>query len=171
MFIFDIGTVMYFVSIAVNNVFFIGSTRYVTAFSKDIEANFNEMNDELTSKKINEKKKSQLQVQKIDFSERLIETISLHNEMFKYISIFLCLIFRLLFRFIIFFLFIYRTMKNIGDLMSVILFNVLITCVLLFAFFIFYMDQNFVINIKLMYTLQCSITYLILCYVYCFFSE
>lgn len=102
MFIFDLGTVMYFVSIAVNNVFFIGSTRYVTAFSKDIEANVNEMNDEITSKKINVKSRLQPQVQEIDLSEGLIEAISLHNKMFKYISIFLCLTFILIFRFIIF---------------------------------------------------------------------
>lgn len=81
---------MYFVSIAVNNLLFVGLTYYVTAFLEDIEAIFNEVNDEMNSKT---DKNSKLQVKKIDSSKRIIEVISVHNEMFKYLTNFIFMIF------------------------------------------------------------------------------
>lgn len=62
-------------------------------------------------------------------------------------------------------------MENICDLMSGILFNILLSCVLLLALSLFSLNQSIVLNVRLAANLNLLLIYLMACYIYSYFSE
>lgn len=64
-------------------------------------------------------------------------------------------------------------MENIQNLMSGIIFNILLSCVLFLILVLLSVDQSNVtaIDFNLLLNLDCLLTYLIICYIYCHFSE
>lgn len=62
-------------------------------------------------------------------------------------------------------------MKNIRDLMSGTLFSVLLGCILYIALILFSLDQSTVLNIGLLVNINALLTYLMIGYTCCHFSE
>lgn len=62
-------------------------------------------------------------------------------------------------------------MENICDLMSVVIFIILLSCVLLLVLTLLSLDQLTVVDFNLLYSLHSLLHYLLICYVYCHFSE
>lgn len=62
-------------------------------------------------------------------------------------------------------------MENICDLMSGILFNILLSCVLLLALSLFSLNQSIVLNVRLAANFNLLVVYLMACYIYSYFSE
>lgn len=69
------------------------------------------------------------------------------------------------------FFFGFRVMKNIGELMSGILFNQLFSCILFLALMLFSMDQSKTFDTSMILGLQSLVTYLMIGYLYCRLSE
>lgn len=69
------------------------------------------------------------------------------------------------------FTFIDRTMQNIGHLYSGVVFNQLLTCVLFVALALFSLDQSVELDANLIMAINCLIEYVVLCLVYCYYSE
>lgn len=62
-------------------------------------------------------------------------------------------------------------MQNIGDLTSSLLFNQLLTCILFLALNLFSLDQSVKFNMSLILNVNCLIQYVVICFIYCYFSE
>lgn len=62
-------------------------------------------------------------------------------------------------------------MENIRNLISGVLFDVLVGCTLYLALLLFSLDQSFVIDIQLLFNINCLLIHLIICYTYCYLFE
>lgn len=62
-------------------------------------------------------------------------------------------------------------MENIYDLMSGILFNMLLSCILLLALSLFSLNESTVLNVRLAANFNLLLIYLMACYIYSYFSE
>lgn len=62
-------------------------------------------------------------------------------------------------------------MANIHDLMSVIIFDVTLTCVLFLALILFSVEQLDAIDFTVILNLECTLYIIIICYIYSYFSE
>lgn len=143
--------------------FFISLTFYVDALTEDFETILNEYNDELI---FETKNHSKARTHRKTSTINLSDAIFLHNELLEYLSISFFVEFQL----ITAKFFIYSVMENIRDLMSGILFIVLLSCVSYLTFIFFAVDQSN-INFDLFVNLSALATVLSISYIYCHFSE
>lgn len=67
--------------------------------------------------------------------------------------------------------YIHRAMQNIGNLTSSLLFNQLLTCVVFLALNLFSLDLSVKLNMSLILNMNCLIQYVVICFIYCYFSE
>lgn len=62
-------------------------------------------------------------------------------------------------------------MENIRNLMSGIIFNMLTSCIMFLVPMLVSLTHSFVIDSNLVVILDCLLVYLVLCFIYCYFSE